>query len=213
MDNFVKKILIVVLIFFVQSMAYANSSATDLDQLLKNIRSMTADFNQTITDNTGKVIQKSRGNMALQQPGKFRWKTVSPNGQLVIATGQRLSIYDPDLEQVVIRGLSKQAGQTPALLLSDANPSLEKDFTVKTSPAGSSKLQWYVLTPKDKSSMFALIRMGFVGSQLSEMQLKDHLEHTTTIQFTNVKVNTKLAMALFYFAPPKNVDVIDETKR
>lgn len=213
MSRILKVLIATVIIFLFQTTTYADPANDSLNQQLKNIRSMKSDFSQTIIDKKGKLIQKSHGRMALQRPGKFRWETTAPTRQLVVATGSKLSIYDPDLEQVVIRGLSKQAGQTPALMLSDANPILETDFNVKTATVPGSNLQWYVLSPKDRSSMFASIRMGFQGGQLREMQLRDHLEHTTTIQFTNSKYNGTLPSALFNFAPPKNVDVIDETKK
>lgn len=204
-----KKLLFITLLLF-HVTTHADPAADALNQLLKNIHSMKADFTQTMTDNKGKLIQKSQGNMGLQRPGKFRWETTSPMKQLVVATGTRLWIYDPDLEQVVVKVLSKQAGQTPALLLSDANPALETDFTVKSTLKADK--QWFTLLPKDESSLFTSIRMGFVGEQLAEMQLKDHLDHTTVIQFQHIKFNQPLPAALFYFAPPKNVDVIDETK-
>ncbi len=69
--------------------------------------------------------------MALQRPGKFRWEVVKPNAQLIIANGSRLWIYDPDLEQVIIRAFKHATGQTPALLLSDDNATLSKDFNVQ----------------------------------------------------------------------------------
>lgn len=195
------------------SVTYASPANDSLNQRLTNIRSMKADFTQTLKDNHGKTIQTSRGWMALQRPGEFRWQTLTPNKQLVVANGSRLWIYDPDLEQVIVRALSKQAGETPALLLSDANPSLEKDFAVSADNTASSGMQSYVLSPKDRGSMFTSIRMEFTGNELHEMQLRDHLDHITTIEFKNVKTNTKLPNAMFYFAPPKNVDIIDETKQ
>jgi outer membrane lipoprotein carrier protein len=213
MARLVKFAFLGVLLFFLQTTVFAQSANTMLNDLLKNIRSMQADFTQVIKDNKGKVIQKSKGVMALQRPGKFRWETKTPNTQLVVASETRLWIYDPGLEQVVVRALAKQTGQTPALLLSDANPVLETDFNVKSEKDSASSLQWFVLIPKDRGSMFTSIRMGFAGQELHEMQLRDHLDHVTTIQFSHIKFNNPLPTALFHFAPPKNVDVIDETKQ
>lgn len=209
----IAKILLAMLFIFLLQPAYAETPAGQLDQLLKNISSMKSDFTQIIRDNKNKVLQKSNGNMALKRPGKFRWNTIAPHKQLVITNGIRLWIYDQDLEQVVIKGLAKQTGQTPALLLSDENPTFETDFQVKIQSVAKSDLTWFRLTPKDKSSMFEFIRMAFKGQELKEMQLQDHLGHTTTIQFTHSQFNTAVADAYFYFAPPKNVDVIDETKQ
>lgn len=197
--------------FFVVT-AFADPSA-DLNQLLTNIRSMQANFSQTITGKANRVIQESSGSMALQRPGQFRWEVRKPIAQLIVANGKKLWIYDKDLEQVTIRSLSKAAGgEAPGLLLSDANPVLEKDFYVKqvTSPTADSK--WFLLLPKDKSSMYSSIRIGFTHQQMTDMQLQDHLGQTTTIKFKNIKMNTALASSFFRLAFPKNVDVIDETR-
>lgn len=209
-----KKFLYAIFLSLVMlSLSYAETPTEKLNLLLKNLRSMKADFTQTLIDNKGKQIHNAKGTMALQRPGQFRWQTQKPSKQVVIANGNRLWIYDPELEQVIIRGLAKQTGETPALLLSDANPGLETDFHVKIEKKASSNVEWFVLTPKDRGSMFASIRMGFVGQELHEMQLKDHLDHTTIILFTRVQANVTLPSSLFSFKPPKNVDIIDETKQ
>ncbi len=207
------KIVLLIVISLVCVDVFAQSANDTLNQLLKNIRSMQADFTQVIVDNKGKQVQKSHGNMALKRPGKFRWQTLTPNKQLVVASGNRLWIYDVDLEQVVVRALAKQTGETPALLLSDANPALETDYHVKLEKASAAEQQRYVLTPIDQGSMFESIQMVFKGSILQEMELRDHLGHNTIIQFKNIKFNTPIADAYFYFSPPKNVDIIDETKQ
>src|SRR5687768_9284600 len=98
-----KRFLITIILFVFQTVTYAGSSTDTLNQLLRNIRSMRADFIQTLMDNNGKMIQQSWGKMALQRPGQFRWETKRPNEQLIVANGSRLWIYDPDLQQVVVR--------------------------------------------------------------------------------------------------------------
>jgi outer membrane lipoprotein carrier protein len=211
--NCFKKCLSIAILFIFPLITWADSAENMLNQLLKNVQSMQAHFTQTMMDNKDNIIQKSQGNMALQRPGQFRWETTSPNAQLVVANGKRLWIYDPDLEQVVVRALSKQAGETPALLLSDSNPTLETDFKVSKENKSNSSLTWFLLKPKDTSSLFASIRMGFAGNELREMRLQDHLDHNTIIRFQNTILNKTISSSLFHFVPPKNVDVIDETKQ
>jgi outer membrane lipoprotein carrier protein len=202
--NFFKGIFIY---FCFLASAFAQDNATQsLTELLKNIHSMQANFTQSLLDNHGKVIHQSKGKMFLQRPGKFRWETLTPNPQLIVANGKRLWIYDKDLEQVVIRPLAKQTGETPSLLLSDENLALDKDFSI------TQKSNAFVLIPKDKSSMMESIQMKFNGEQISEMRLQDHLGHFTVIQFLNVKMNGPVSASLFQFSIPKHIDVIDETK-
>ncbi|RDI48753.1 outer membrane lipoprotein chaperone LolA [Aquicella lusitana] len=200
-------------LFLMAGAARAQTAAAELSALLSGTQSMRADFSQVVYDNRGKGGQRSYGRMALQRPGKFRWEVTRPIPQVIIANGKRLWIYDPDLEQVTIRALNQTAGETPALLLSHVGGVLEKDYVVKSLSKKSSGLQWYQLTPRSGDNMFASVQMGFMNNQIREMLLRDHLGHTTGIQFKNIKTNVSLSASLFTFRPPANVDVIDETRR
>ena len=206
------KKLMVGLLLCITSFAYAQTPSDALSELLKNMRSMQATFTQTILNNKGKAIQKSSGRMYLQRPSQFRWDVLHPMRQLIVTNGKRLWIYDPDLEQVTIRNLVKAAGETPAMLLSDESLSLGKEFTVTTRAYAESSWEWFILIPKDKSSVIAALKLAFDHQIIRQMQLQDHLGHTTVIDFDAVKVNNTLSASLFNFKPPAGVDVIDETK-
>ncbi len=196
-----------------QVIVYANpKDAEVLNQLLKNIHTMQASFMQTMTDDKGKIIQQVHGKMLLLRPGQFRWETFAPHAKLIIAKNTRLSIYDPDLEQVVIRALAKQAGETPALFLSDANPALQTDFQVKVEQ-NISGLQSFLLKPKNAGSLFEWIYLVFAKGQLHSMLIQDHLGYKTQIQFSHMRSNGSVAARLFNFIPPRHVDIIDETGR
>lgn len=200
------------LCFFCISVAYANTPDTDLIQLLNNVNSMQGHFVQTVLDGRGRTLNQTQGRMALQRPGKFRWETLEPNKQLIVTNGRKVWIYDPDLEQVTIRYLTKEAGETPALLLSNTNTTLQKNFNVQTTQSKSS-VQWFLLTPKDRGNVFEAIKLGFVNRHIQQMQLQDHLGHVTKIQFNGVVINPGLSPSTFVFRSPSNVDVIDETRR
>lgn len=208
-----KKWLVFLLQFIFLSVSYADSASITLDQLLKNTQSIQANFIEDLLDNSGKSLQQTQGRMYLETPGMFRWEATQPNSQLIIANGTKLWVYDKDLEQVTIRRLGAEAGETPALLLSDSHPALDNTFQVSYAKGSSATLQKFMLIPKDKSSMYAYIQMVFSGNQIREMRMQDHLGHTTLIKFQNVKTNSSLPHSLFKFTPPKNVDVIDETKK
>jgi outer membrane lipoprotein carrier protein len=212
--RFLQKLMLLTSFIF-YSCVHAQTASDDLTNLLLNIHTMQADFVQTIRDQqSGKTVQQSRGHIMLERPGKFRWDVTSPIAQLIIANGTRLWIYDKDLEQVTIRLFRKATGQTPALLLSDKNLTLGKDFNVSVinNPSQIAGIEKFLLTPKDKEDTFETITLTFMNKQIHEMQLKDHLDHLTVIAFQRVQMNKPLAGSLFTFQPPANVDVIDETK-
>jgi len=204
--------LIWVFSFFLMSSSVLAQDSQDLLEVLSPIHSLQANFVQVILDAKGKPLQKSEGKVQLQRPGQFRWDVKRPVPQLIIANNSRLWIYDPDLEQVVIRPVAKEIGSTPAFLLSNVNTAIEKDFIVKKMPA-SRNWQWFSLSPKTSDSLFNVIQLGFENREIKELRMRDNLGHHTVIQFKQVQQNLHLSLALFQFHPPAHVDVIDETRK
>lgn len=189
-----------------------SADAVNLAAMLNAVKTMQANFTQTVYDNKNKVIQTSYGKMAIEKPGKFRWDVTKPIPQLIIANQSKLWIYDADLQQVTIRSLSKAAGETPALLLSDVDGVLTKDYVVN-SPKTSANTVWYTLKPKNPENMFEDVQLGFQKNQINEMRLVDHLGHLTRVQFLQLQVNKPLAASMFTYKPGKDVDVVDETRQ
>ncbi len=206
-----KKILFLISLFFYMNV-YANPATIQLTELLSAIQTLQADFTQTISNpQSKKTIQQSSGHVILQQPGKFRWEVKKPVAQLIVANGKHLWIYDPDLEQVTIRSLNKEIGETPAFLLSNPRIALEKNFHVQAIK-NTASLHWFLLIPKNRNTLVAFIKIGFLKNQIREMDLQDHLGHNTVIEFYNITLNHPLVSSLFNFKPPRHIDIIDETR-
>lgn len=195
---------------FYLTVAHASPS-TELSALLSTVKTMQADFNQTVYDNLNKPVQHSFGKMAMERPDKFRWEVTKPIPQLIIANQSRLWVYDSDLDQVTIRSLQTAVGEAPSMLLSYTNLTFDKDYTVTTLP--NTNLQWFNLAPKSSDNMFATVQLGFSKGIINQMKLKDHLGNTTLVEFKNIKINPALATKIFVFKPPAGVDIIDETKK
>ena len=208
-----KKLIASCVMFVIASSGFAAApaSSSELSALLGNIKTMQADFTQTILDNHGKAVQRSQGRLVLERPGKFRWDAVRPVRQLIISNGSTLWIYDPELEQVTIRTLTKEAGEVPALLLSRSDTVIEKQFTIKSITKNSGQKS-FVLVPRNANSSFAAIQLGFSNNQLRQMQLEDRLGHTTVIQFNRIVLNRSVAASAFIFKAPRGVDVINERR-
>lgn len=200
--------LAIMLCFIFQS-AFA-SNAEELTVLLNKIKTMKAAFTQTIFDNYGKAVQKTKGTMALDRPGKFRWEVRKPMPQIIIANQDKVWIYDPDLEQMTVRTLTVDGNEAPALLLSHADTTIDKNYDVSVIE-GQSGLKWFLLKPKNDDAMFGTIKLGFIKNQIKEMELNDQIGHSTRVIFNDIQTNGSLPASLFVLNPPKGTDVIDET--
>ncbi len=189
------------------ALAMADASAR-LTAFFQNTASMRAEFHQTVLDAQHRKIQEVTGSMQLLRPGKFRWDYNKPYVQLVIGDGQKVWLFDPELNQVTVRSLDKMIGSSPAALLA-GNRDIEKTFDVKMD-VRQDQLDWVEVTPKDKDSGFERMYLGFKAENLQEMELHDNFGQTTVIEFSHLERNPKLNAQTFKFSPPKGADVVGD---
>lgn len=165
-----------------------------------------ARFSQVLLEADSERAQVSEGSFYLHRPQRFRWDYASPAPQLVVADGEHLWLYDPDLEQATVRRLDDGLSSTPAMLLS-GDGTLEDSFRLGAAYREDG-LDWVELAPVSEAADFAGVRVGFKQGLLASMELMDALGQTTVIRFSDVRVNPPLDAQLFQFNPPDGVDVI-----
>lgn len=165
-----------------------------------------ARFSQVLLEADSERAQVSEGSFYLHRPQRFRWDYASPAPQLVVADGEHLWLYDPDLEQATVRRLDDGLSSTPAMLLS-GDGALEDSFRLGAAYREDG-LDWVELAPVSDAADFAGVRVGFEQGLLASMELMDALGQTTVIRFSDVRVNPPLDAQLFQFSPPDGVDVI-----
>ncbi|AWN74104.1 outer membrane lipoprotein chaperone LolA [Legionella anisa] len=199
-----KKILIALLLS-VSIAGFCETPDALLQTKLNSIRSMTAVFKQTVKAKK-RVVSRSSGTMALQRPGRFRWQTTQPMEQLMVADGQKIWVYDKDLEQVTVKAQQKGLGGTAALFLSGYDDTVTRDFKVAQSNVGNEIV--FDLKSKSPKANFQRIKLMFRQNTLTGLELYDQLGQVTTVQLSQIKLNPKLATSLFQFKTPKGVDVV-----
>lgn len=174
---------------------------------LNNIQSMTATFNQTVKTKH-RLVSQSSGTMGLQRPGRFRWQTLTPMAQLIVADGQKIWVYDKDLEQVTVKRQQKGLGGTAALFLSGYNDTVSRDFNVTQKGSGNELV--FNLKAKSPKANFQRIKLMFRQNNLTGLELHDQLGQVTFVRLSQIKLNLKLGANLFHFKTPKGVDVVQQ---
>lgn len=195
------------LLFFCGGEALASGTA-QLQAFVADTRSARASFSQTVVGKSGRKPQQSLGNFMFSRPGKFRWSYEKPYYQLIVGDGEKLWVYDKDLNQVSVKKLGSALGSSPAALLAGDN-AMEKNFILKD--AGSNEgLEWVEATPKEKEGSFERVRFGFKDDLPRIMEVHDNFGQTTTLTFSQFERNPVLAPGVFRFVPPKGADVVGE---
>ena len=197
------------------------ASAGGLDalaQFLAQTRSGRAEFTQTVTpppkDGQARKGKTSTGQFAFMRPTRFRFDYLKPYVQIIVADGQTLWLYDPDLEQVTARKQAQALGHTPAALIATASEisTLERDFQLQDTGEAEG-LQWVLATPKQRDGSLQSVRIGLQASasgvSLVRLDILDQFGQRSQIQFHQFQANPAgLGAAQFQFVPPRGVDVV-----
>jgi outer membrane lipoprotein carrier protein len=191
------------------SPAAANAASLGrLHAFVRDTQTMHADFTQNVFDASGRPNAQAAGEFWIARPGRFRWSVDKPYKQLLVGDGEKVWIYDPDLNQVISRKLDRALGSTPAALLS-GREEVEAAFDWKDLPP-SGGLEWLSATPKDKDAAFREVRLGFDASGLAALDVFDNFGQRTVIRISKLERNPKLGSDTFRFSPPAGADVINE---
>ena len=188
--------------------AVGAQSDSQVERYFQNLKSLQADFVQTVFDESARPVQISKGRVYMQKPGRFRWDYREPSKQIIVADGKRLWLYDAELEQVTVRTLDKALSSTPLALLSGAAP-IQDAFTVNAAGTRNG-LQWYELHPKQEQNEFKLLRVAFNGDALQATELEDAFNQRTRLEFQGLQRNVAIDPALLRFVPPAGVDVVGD---
>jgi outer membrane lipoprotein carrier protein len=184
-----------------------------LEAFVKSTRNGRADFTQVVTapgkDGQATKSKTSSGSFEFLRPNRFRFQYKKPFEQTIVADGQTLWLYDPDLNQVTARKQAQALGSTPAALIASAPDlkALQAEFSLQAAP-DKDGLQWVTATPKAKDGQLASIRIGLKGAELAVLEIEDSFGQRSVLSFDHVQSNVAMGAEVFGFKPPVGADVI-----
>lgn len=194
-----------------------------LRSFVKDVQEGKGAFTQVVTSPDGKKVRRSTGNLEFQRPNRFRFAYNAPMEQLIVGDGQKVWLWDADLNQVTVRPMSQALGATPAALLSGT--SLEKDFVLKAVPPaagsgaasadpataqGAGLIEWVEALPRSKDGQFQSVKVGFKGNALAALEILDSFGQKSRLDFPQFDAKADLPASRFQFTPPAGADVLNQ---
>jgi outer membrane lipoprotein carrier protein len=193
------------------ALAFASAAHADavetLRSFVRDVKSGRAQFTQTVTSPDGAKKKTSSGSFEFSRPNRFRFAYVKPFEQTIVGDGEKVWIYDADLNQVSSRKLGQALGATPAALL--AGGGLERDFDLSPLPAKDG-LDWVEAKPKAKDGAFQSVRVGFQGTTLAALEIVDSFGQRSLLRFSAFVPNVAIPAETFRFTVPPGADVIEQ---
>ncbi len=195
----------------------AHADVVDLlREFVRDARTGSANFTQTVTSPDGVKKKTSSGSFEFARPNRFRFAYRKPFEQLIVSDGSRVWLHDIDLNQVSVRPYDGALVATPAALLSGAG--LERDFALSAMPPRDG-LEWVRALPRKRDDSgggetsaagVQALHVGFKGRTLAALEIVDAFGQTSVMLFAEVLTNVAQSDAAFRFVPPKGADVIEQ---
>jgi outer membrane lipoprotein carrier protein len=179
-----------------------------LREFLAQTKTARGEFTQQVTRGQAQAAPPSSGTFFFERPGKFRWIYARPYEQVLVADGERLYLYDKDLNQVTVKKVTAALPASPASILFGGSE-FERDFVV-TEAGTRDGVEWLKAVPRTKDSQFERIEIGFRDGAPAAMVLVDSFGQVSRLAFSRFERNAKLDAQLFRFVPPAGADVLEE---
>jgi len=176
-----------------------------LAERLQTVATYAADFTQTVFGVRGEILEESEGYVRLDRP-RFKWVVNEPYPQVLVTEGDKLKLYDPDLEQLTVRPLSEALEDTPVSLLTRDAVELGRSFDVMhiADAEGDS----FVIEPTAEDTLYREIVLHFDAVGLTGLDILDHLGQRTEIRFSPDADAASFDADTFILEVPPGTDVV-----
>ncbi|MCY7295126.1 outer membrane lipoprotein chaperone LolA [Alteromonas sp. a30] len=194
------------LVLSMSSTALAEQDAKSaLQAKLMQLKSYIANFEQTVTDANGEVLQQAKGQIIVQQPQRLRWEVLPPDEGVLIADGKTLWHVDPFVEQVIALDQSQAVNDHPIMLLAEPNSALWRDYKVSYADGT------YSVTPiKQPQSVKQFQLMFNKADVLTGIEILDQQDQRNQLQFRQIQSNAHIAKGVFEFSVPEGFELDDQ---
>lgn len=199
------KAVVFAMVMAVSFNVFASSNESDkqeLQKLLKQTQSLSAEFEQQVKDEQGEVLQTLSGRLKLKRPASLYWHTKKPDESVMVANGSKVWYYNPFVEQVTIYAQQDMVDDSPLLLVLDSNGNQWQNYNV------SSDGNRYFVEHETNGSQLELV---FSDEKLTEITLVQAQGERTELMLSDVVLNETISDEQFVFEVPAGVDVDDQS--
>ncbi|AKC59950.1 outer membrane lipoprotein chaperone LolA [Blochmannia endosymbiont of Polyrhachis (Hedomyrma) turneri] len=181
-------------------------NAIELRTRLNHINSFYAQFVQTISDQTGLILQENNGELWVQHPNLFHYHVFIPEECFLISNGKTLWFYDPYINQVTISWLSDVIGDTFLMLLTSTFDSNWCEYNID-----KKNDSFFLVSKKSDFSMFKSLIITVTNQGIiKNFEIVNKDDQHINYQLTNHDIR-RFNINTFNFLLPNGV-VIDEQR-
>ncbi|KAF7785939.1 outer membrane lipoprotein carrier protein [Pseudoalteromonas rubra] len=183
-------------------------AAQSLKDKLKALESFRAEFEQSVIDQDGHLIQSGKGEIVLQYPAKIRWQQNEPDETLLVSDGLRTVYFDSFAEQATILNTLGLIDTTPFVLLTTQDPKQWQKYQVSEISGG------YRIEPIQSGAQVERLDVLFAdsGLKIGQLNVTDSSGQISSFKFSDAQINGPVDAEQFKFVIPEGVVVDDQTQ-
>ncbi len=166
-------------------------------------------FQETIVPGDPEPV-KASGRVYFKRPHLMRWDYEKPEKQLIVTSGTRVYVFEPEANQVSILSRKQFLSTKVSRAFFFGKGDIQRDFKVKGCMLTR---DGWVLSLEPKQSIVQLKSLKLTIDKkdflVKKTEIEDQMGSRTIIIFRNIRVNTNMDPKLFEFTPPKGVEIFN----
>ena len=179
------------------------SFASDFQPI--SFETMTASFEQTNEANKNSTNNISKGYLVIKRPNLMLWQINEPTQRIIMFEGGLISIFDPDLNQVIRTEIDQFEGANWIRILMGESE-LINDYKQQIDEFDSYKLIKY--EPLFNDNMSNVITIKIKEELIEYIDIEQSEKERIHIKFKDIGVNVKIDDGFFEDLIPDDADVI-----
>jgi outer membrane lipoprotein carrier protein len=204
------------LLLFFRVPQAATAAESGLDDIVKQVEKrydvpgFTSDFHQISTIKAMDIADEATGKMSVRKPEMMRWEYEKPEHQIIITNAERLWIYRPQDNQVIVgKSPAFFAGGKGAGFLADIKV-LRRKFDISVAPSDADQFHVLKLVPIEKTIDVERILLYVSKATYTVQRVVTYNTYgdETLIDLLNSRFDQVPDLSLFTFTIPEGTDVV-----
>lgn len=191
----------------------AEVSASRLEQRLRGLRTLRADFEQTYRPASQASPLTEKGRFFFQRPDSMRWEYTEPEVKVFVHREGVFEQYYPDDNQLIRARISPGDSGAEILSLLSGAKKLADDYALELEggAGGGQNQVRLTLTPR-REGEFSRIVLEVNGSTslLDGAHFFDFAGNVTEFKFRGARPDARLPAGIFKIKVPRDCEVIDD---
>jgi outer membrane lipoprotein carrier protein len=192
----------------------ANEILRRVEQTAAGVRTLEADFTQSLRVPLLNTNQTSTGKLYQRKPDRFLMRFTEPAGDVMVADGRYFWIYYPssDRTQVVRTSIAEGGEQADFQRQFLSNATDRFVATLNGEEAVGGRPAWALTLVPKRESPYKVIRIWVDREDylVRRFEMTEENNSVRRVELRNLKVNQPVADALFTFTPPAGTHIFDQ---